>query len=348
MKINIDQLRDLKSQGYEPTVTQVDETYFETFQGKDFETEANLLELFHENTKYTDAMGFRLKPSATQFTTGTGFAYAQAKLQPDYPGHELLELPDPDDLDESFTDVIEQRRSQRDMAGEELTLQELSTLLYHSCGVTGHKHLAVGTPTDDTGGETDGDTGDASEAGDANGGADAGDEADGTATGDEDGEEMEPVTQSFRAYASAGGLYPVETYLLVQHGGPNLPEGTYYYVPEEHGLRVLELDPDLTEKRDELFTLTTDIIDVAEASVVFVLTASFWRAMAKYGPRCYRYIMQESGHLAQNALLSAAAMDLAAVPLAGFRDSALDSHLDIDGVNEGAIYTVAVSKQDNE
>ncbi|PSP79211.1 nitroreductase [Halobacteriales archaeon QS_1_68_20] len=293
-------------------------------------------------------MDFKLEPSAVRFTTESGFAFMQAKLRPDYAGAEVIELPEPEPLDEPFHKVIENRRSRRQMAGEGISLQELSNLLYHSCGVTGHKHVdaldGAGYEEEETdhGADDDHDHDHDADGHDAD--ADHDHDADADHDADEEDDE-DPVTQSFRAYASAGGLYPVENYLLVMNGGPDLPCGTYYYVPEKHGIRVLDLDPDLADKRDELFSLSTEIIDVSDASVVFALTGAFWRAMAKYGPRCYRYIMQESGHLAQNTLLTAEAMNLAAIPLAGFKDHGVNDHLGIDGINEAVIYTVAIGKR---
>lgn len=301
MKIDINQLRSLKSQVYDPSQQSLDNTYFDEYKQKDF-SEQNLLELFHENTKLTEPVSFKLQPSAARFTSNPGLAYMQAQLEPDYAGHELIELPEPGSLDGDIGSVIESRRSSRDMAGEGISLQDLSTLLQNSGGVTGEKSI----------------------------------------THDQDEDDDEAINQTFRAYASAGGLYPVENYVLVLHGGEDLEAGTYYYNPDKHALRVLERDPDLADKREELFALSKDIFDVSSASVVFALTGSFWRARGKYGPRGYRYILQESGHLAQNVLLAAEAMDLAAIPLAGFRDDPMNNHLGIDGVNEAILYTVAV------
>jgi SagB-type dehydrogenase family enzyme len=149
-------------------------------------------------------------------------------------------------------------------------------------------------------------------------------------------------SKSFRAYASAGGLYPIESYLAVINDGPDLEAGLYYYVPEKHALRVLERDEETRERIPELFSLSTDVYDPRDSAIALFLTGALWRVMAKYGPRGYRFVLQESGHLCQNVLLAAAAMDLAAVPLAGFYDDAVNEYLDVNGVDETAVYAIGI------
>lgn len=58
----------------------------------------------------------------------------------------------------------------------------------------------------------------------------------------------------------------------------------------------------------------------------------------KYGPRGYRYVLEEAGHLSQNLMLVAAATELGSLPIGGFRDQLLNELLTVDGVNEAAVY----------
>ena len=152
-----------------------------------------------------------------------------------------------------------------------------------------------------------------------------------------------PVPKAVRAYPSAGALYPVETYLLVLRGDELRP-GRYHYVPDEHVLRVLGRDEKIAAAAGQAF-LGTSGEDAGMASVIIVLTGSFWRTMAKYGPRGYRYLLQESGHLAQNILLVAVALGLSALPVGGFYDDAVNELLGIDGCNEASIYAIAVGQR---
>lgn len=305
MHVDINQLRQLKTQDYEPTQFEMAKSYLDEYNDKDFSSE-NPAEIFHENTEHTAHQTFKLGPSAAMFSQDPSFAYMQAKLEPDYAGHELVELPDPESLDESVTDVLNSRRSTREFTGEGVSLRELSTLLGRACGVTGQREIA------------------------------------------RHGEET--VTQTFRSYASAGALYPIEIYFAVLSEGEDLPVGLYYYVPDEHGVRVLDTD-DPSPRVGDLFTLDQEVVETEDAAVAFFFTAAFWRAMAKYGPRSYRYMLQESGHLVQNVLLVATAMGLGSVPLAGFHDSNVNDYLDVDGVNEAVVYTACLghgAEEDNE
>jgi SagB-type dehydrogenase family enzyme len=146
-------------------------------------------------------------------------------------------------------------------------------------------------------------------------------------------------TKQFRTYPSAGGLYPVELYPVVLDVD-GLDAGLYYYSATEHGLRRLRSgDPELADDFADAL-IASDQLDLASAPVVFVLTGAFPRNKAKYGPRGYRYVLQESAHAAQNLLLVAEALGLGSVPAAAFRDQAMNEFLDVDGVNEAVVYAV--------
>ena len=66
----------------------------------------------------------------------------------------------------------------------------------------------------------------------------------------------------------------------------------------------------------------------------------FWRTRFKYGQRGYRFALLEAGHLVQNVLLAATALDIAAVPVGGFYDRRLADVLMVDGINEAPLYVV--------
>lgn len=150
------------------------------------------------------------------------------------------------------------------------------------------------------------------------------------------------LSVDYRAYPSPGALYPIEIYPLVLDCD-GLDEGVYYYLPEEHALRTLRSGEDAFPARvADLLSLPETVLDATAANVTFVLTASFWRVIPKYGDRGYRYALQESGHLAQNVQLVAESLDLNSVPVGGFYDDDVNGLLDLDGVNEAAVYTVWV------
>ncbi|MGB9934057.1 SagB/ThcOx family dehydrogenase [Haloarcula amylolytica] len=152
------------------------------------------------------------------------------------------------------------------------------------------------------------------------------------------------IPETFRPYPSAGGLYPVEVYLVVREG-TDIQPGTYYYSPRDHALRVLatgETDTGVADCfMDEPFARGV----VADAPVTIVLTGALSRIKAKYGPVGYRFALFEAGHLAQNLLLAASPLGLGGVPLGSFLDDELDRFLGIEGVNESALYPIALGYQ---
>lgn len=140
-----------------------------------------------------------------------------------------------------------------------------------------------------------------------------------------------------RAAPSGGALYPLEIYPIISRVEA-LPPGLYHYDPLRGALEALrEADP-----RPELEGLTVYPHLLVPASIVFVMTAMFWRSRFKYGLRGYRFALLEAGHVGQNLLLAAAALGLAAVPIGGFYDRRVDGFLGVDGVNESAVYAVSV------
>ncbi|MFC6954798.1 SagB/ThcOx family dehydrogenase [Halorubellus litoreus] len=149
------------------------------------------------------------------------------------------------------------------------------------------------------------------------------------------------VTETSRPYPSAGGLFPIEAYVVVRDG-VDLDAGTYYYAPREHALRVLERGGSgegFTECfMDEPFAAGV----VRGAPVTVVLSGCLSRVAAKYGPVGYRFALEEAGHVAQNLLLAATALDLGGVPLGSFLDDALDAFLGVDGTDEAALYPLAL------
>lgn len=145
--------------------------------------------------------------------------------------------------------------------------------------------------------------------------------------------------KALRRYPSAGAHYPVETYFHLSAEIGHLDPGTYYYVSEDHELQsVVDCDAD---RVCDLFA-DADSFDYLQPELSVFPTAAFWRSYAKYGPRAYRYVLQEVGHLAQNLQLVATALGLGAIPRAGYLDRRVNDHLGLDGVNEAVVSAVTV------
>jgi len=139
-----------------------------------------------------------------------------------------------------------------------------------------------------------------------------------------------------RPVPSGGALYPLEVYVLslaVEH----CEVAVYHYDPFQHCLeRLASLDEGAA---------CASLVDgqlVEHAASLLVVTAMFWRTRFKYGLRGYRFALLEAGHLAQNALLAAAALGVSALPIGGFYDRRLDALVGADGLDEASVYALVL------
>lgn len=117
-----------------------------------------------------------------------------------------------------------------------------------------------------------------------------------------------------RTAPSAGALYPLELYLVVA-AVDGLEPGLYRYLPGEHALVLVG-----SCGRGDLAAAALNQRAIAEAPVVFVLTAVHARTAQKYGERAPRYVHMEVGAAAENLLLQATALELGGVFIGAFRD----------------------------
>lgn len=140
-----------------------------------------------------------------------------------------------------------------------------------------------------------------------------------------------------RPAPSAGGLYPLEVY-LVAAGLRGLGDGVWHYDPYGHRLeQVSDRVPDAAA-----WYLAEGTFGIAAGHLV--VSAVLPRLRIKYGARGYRFALQESGHAVQNVLLRAEAEGLSATPVGGFFDDRVHDDLGLDGVDEVALYLVPFGK----
>jgi SagB-type dehydrogenase family enzyme len=140
-----------------------------------------------------------------------------------------------------------------------------------------------------------------------------------------------------RRVPSGGALYPLELYVAA-HRVDGVDAGVYRFDPRRHALEELDRSDPWTAL--EAACVFPGLLEGAAAVVLVV--AVFGRTRFKYGQRGYRFALLEAGHVVQNVVLAAAALDLPALPLGGFYDAQVDALLDIDGVEESVVYGVVV------
>ena len=146
--------------------------------------------------------------------------------------------------------------------------------------------------------------------------------------------------RSARTYADTSlrltQLFPLEMYVATQRV-EGLDSGLYHFDPLRSALeRIRPLGS------DELTGLTPFDELLVPSAAVAMLSGVFWRSRFKYGARAYRFALLEAGHVAQNFLLAATGLGLAACPVGGFYDRRVDAFLGIDGLYEASLYLLPV------
>lgn len=145
------------------------------------------------------------------------------------------------------------------------------------------------------------------------------------------------MTALFRTVPSAGALYPLELYLTLENV-EGIQDGLHHYNVREHALEPLKDKAGAAEVHSALLTEPF----IQHANLVFYLAAVFKRTQKKYGPRGYRYILLEAGHVAQNICLLATEQGLGSLCMGGFMDGKLNRLLGLKGDQEAVVYSVAV------
>ena len=143
-----------------------------------------------------------------------------------------------------------------------------------------------------------------------------------------------------RATASAGALYPNETYVFLLNVEDCTP-GLAHYDVRGHALEVLEegnFAPALAQA-------CLGQASCAEAGIVVAWATVIQRAVGKYGDRGYRYALLDAGHLGGQLQLAAVALGLGSVNIGAFYDAEVNALLGVDGTREFAVYLTAVGKE---
>ena len=145
--------------------------------------------------------------------------------------------------------------------------------------------------------------------------------------------------RGFRTAPSAGGLYPLEVY-VVAGDVKNLAPGVYKYGADSHELIPITAG----DRRSELADAALGQAWVKEGAIVIVFTAVYERTTGKYGERGIKYVHIELGHAAQNLCLQATAMGLGVVTVGAFHDEQVVELLNLSG-DEQPLYIIPVGRK---
>lgn len=143
----------------------------------------------------------------------------------------------------------------------------------------------------------------------------------------------------FRTTPSAGGLYPIETYLVVNNV-EELNQGVYHYNVKLNHLEELKLG----DFREAIARAALGQVMCASAAAVVLWTAIFERSVWKYRQRAYRYIYLEAGHMGQNLALTATSLGLGSCQVAAFFDNEVNEIVGIKNTDESVLYMSVIGQ----
>ncbi|MGH2382675.1 MAG: SagB family peptide dehydrogenase [Candidatus Limnocylindria bacterium] len=140
-----------------------------------------------------------------------------------------------------------------------------------------------------------------------------------------------------RTAPSSGALYPIELYAVI-HNVEGIERGVYHYALREHALELVRAG----DHRARVVEQGIHQEFLGECGAVFFLTQLHQRMRPKYQDRSYRYGLLEAGHIGENGYLAATSVGLGACGVGAFMDDAINDMLGVDGVEEAAVYMLAV------
>ncbi len=143
-----------------------------------------------------------------------------------------------------------------------------------------------------------------------------------------------------RTAPSAGGRYPLETYVATLRVD-GLAAGIYRYLPETHELLTVRATSDL---HTQLIGACYDQAFVGDAAAVITWTAVPARTEWKYAYLAPRMIAMEAGHACQNLYLACEIIGAGTCAMLGYDQARLDAMLGVDGENEFVVYLAPVGK----
>lgn len=148
------------------------------------------------------------------------------------------------------------------------------------------------------------------------------------------------ISMNFRTVSSAGGLYPVDLYVVAKNI-QGFPQGVYRYQPLEdcflktHGANAL----------DEIlktFCVPEEQLGVKNSACLLFFAIRPFKAMKKYGARGMRFCLHEVGGISQNIHLSCVSLGLGSVDCASFYEEEINRIFTFDGVYETIVHSVII------
>lgn len=143
----------------------------------------------------------------------------------------------------------------------------------------------------------------------------------------------------YRMFPSAGGLAETEVYLVPFIS--DLEVGIYHYNPLSHSLEKLNTEIELEILKSDI---VSSIPDINVIPLLIILTARYWKTLAKYGNRGARFVFIDIGIVMENFYLVATALKLGICAVGGFNDYIFNRALDLKN-NEAVLGILVVGKR---
>jgi SagB-type dehydrogenase family enzyme len=138
---------------------------------------------------------------------------------------------------------------------------------------------------------------------------------------------------------SGGARHPIELYVAARRVS-GLAPGYYHFASDRHELEQLSTTAPIFED------LLPQQAWYADAAVTVFFTAVFDRTRWRYnGPRAYRAVLLEAGHVCQTFCLTATWLGLAPFCSMALADAAVERALDLDGISESVLYAGGVGSR---
>ncbi|MBD3181112.1 SagB/ThcOx family dehydrogenase [Candidatus Poribacteria bacterium] len=142
-----------------------------------------------------------------------------------------------------------------------------------------------------------------------------------------------------RTSPSAGALFPIETYVLINRVD-DLEKGVYHYSVPDHSLSLLKKGA--FGHKIAQAGLQQDMLNFSAIDLIW--TAVIQRSKWKYKERAYRYIYMDAGHIGQNAYLASETLGLGCCTVGAFFDDEVNEIVGVDGKDEFAVYMCCIGK----
>lgn len=219
-----------------------------------------------------------------------------------------VELPNYMKVNAPLGAIIRSRRSVREMKGDKISLEELSTLLYYGDGVSGDfNHSVDGNEFPST--ETLG----------------------------------SKYVSKVRTAPSGGGLYPVYLYVLAINV-ENTKKGIYKYMPLTHSLEIVKIFND--KDYEELLTIANwgRNIEMDKLGFAVFYIYSLYENSRKYVDMGLTFALIEAGEIAENIHLTSTALNLGSCDIGGYDKVLCEKMLGVDGLTKHLIHLTLIGK----